>query len=117
MKLLFESESVDEISRWKSTFEDHGVPVFISGKESFRVYKRLVNRRLGFWIMLDSQYESACKFYKNEISSISNPVDMVAFRESINSQKYAINEKASKFAFCLLIASTLFFLLLFAFYK
>ena len=81
MKLLFESGNFSEINKWKSSFEAVGVPVFVSGTESFKLHRKIVGYKLGFWILIDAQYEEAKMFYKNEIDSISNPIDVSAFHE------------------------------------
>jgi len=83
MQLLFESESSEKINSTKELLESRGIPVFISGTESFRMRPLLVLYRKGVWVCLDEQFDDAVMLLKNPDHEVSNPVDVDAFHSSL----------------------------------
>jgi len=79
MKLLFESGDTEELESKRRLLESRGIPVFISGTESFRLRRLLVGYKKGFWIFIDDQYEDALALLKNKNHKIIMPVDSEAF--------------------------------------
>jgi hypothetical protein len=61
MRLLFESESQDELARAKELLEEKGIPVFISSEETYRMRPGAVLYKKGLWVCLDGQFSDALK--------------------------------------------------------
>ena len=79
MRLLFESGNADELENKRSLLESRGIPVFISGTESFRLRPLLVGYKKGFWVLIDEQYDDARALLKDKNHKIAMPVDPEAF--------------------------------------
>lgn len=83
MRLLFEGESSDELNNTKELLESRGIPVFISGTESFRMRPLSVLYKKGLWVCLDEQFEDAAMLLKTPDHEVTNPVDVDAFHSSL----------------------------------
>jgi hypothetical protein len=83
MRLLFESRDSAELAGAKTLLESSGIPVFISGTESFRLRPLLVLYRKGLWICLDEQLQDAMVLLKNPNHRVAKPVDVEAFHQSL----------------------------------
>ena len=79
MKLLFESGNTEELESKRALLESSGIPVFISGAESFRLRRLLVGYKKGFWVVIDAHYEDALALLKNKNHRVAMPLDSEAF--------------------------------------
>lgn len=83
MRLLFESESHDELTRAKELLEGKGIPVFISSEETYRMRPSAVLYKKGLWVCLEGQFSDAIKLLKNPSHEVAQPVDVEAFYHSL----------------------------------
>lgn len=83
MRLLFESESQDELARAKELLEENGIPVFISSEETYRMRPSAVLYKKGLWICLEGQFSDALKLLKNPNHEVAQPVDVEEFHHSL----------------------------------
>lgn len=83
MRLLFESESQDELAQARGLLEEKGIPVFISSEETYRLRPSRLLYKKGLWVCLEEQFSDAAKLLKNPSHQVARPVDVVAFQRSL----------------------------------
>ena len=113
MRLLFESANTEELEQKRALLENKGIPVFISGEESYRVRPLLVAYEKGFWVCIDAQYHDAQALLVNKDHHVVAQVDVELFhRDLLKLQKdpmHKIFGNGKAFLNYLAIASLLFF--------
>ena len=81
--MLFESGNTEELEGTQALLESRGIPVFVSGTESYTVRPLLGAPKKGLWVCIDDQYDDALALLKDENHRVAIQVDPVEFHREL----------------------------------
>ena len=87
MKFVYKATSLEGAEEIKLLLESAGIPASISNKGFAQLRVFFIPHILGVFIYNSSQYQDAIALLHNKNHKVSNPIDIEAFYENINSQE------------------------------
>jgi hypothetical protein len=110
MELLLESGDDNYLFEVKHRLESKGIPVFISGEETFRVAPGNTGLKKGLWVMVNSQLDDARLLLENPDHKVSSPIDISEFQTIASEAQHLTTsyEKITKIILIVLVVVFIF---------
>ena len=89
MQFVYKASTLEGANEIKALLESSGIPASISNKGFASLNLFFIPHSLGIFIYDSSQYQDAIAVLNNQDHIVSNPVDIEAFYNSLNSEQSA----------------------------
>lgn len=87
MRFVYKASTLEGANEIKALLENSGIPATISNKGFASLNLFFIPHSLGVFIYNPTQYQDAIALLNNQNHTVSNPVDIAAFYESLNSEQ------------------------------